>query len=236
MALELRNLIQSKIGDDYKIPATIAYDHPNIDTLSSYLASLILKGSQPSTPRTPKSTDGEHFQFWSDEPSHGIAVVGMACRFGSANTIEEFWEILSKGTDCVSVVPKSRFDVDANYDPDPDAPGKTYSKYGSFISDVDMFEPAFFGIPPKEAVLMDPQQRILLELAWESLERAGIPPDSLAGTKTGVFIGICTSDYSDLIETYHAYVPTSTSHSVASGRISFVYGFQGPSISIDTVY
>ncbi len=128
-----------------------------------------------------------------------IAIVGVGCRFpGGANTPEQFWDLLRQGRDAVTEVPADRWDVDAYYDPDPDAPGKSYTRWGAFLEDVDSFDPSFFGISPREAIGMDPQHRLLLEVAWEALEQAGHAPPTLAGSKTGVFVGMAAMDYAYL--------------------------------------
>ncbi|WP_341889823.1 type I polyketide synthase [Variovorax sp. YR752] len=170
-----------------------------------------------------------------------IAIVGIGCRFPQgADTPEAFWELLRSGTDAVTEVPPERWDVDAFYDPDPDKPGKSYTRWGSFVRDVDRFDPAFFGVSPREAVSMDPQQRLLLEVAWEALEHAAIAPASLAGSATAVYVGITTHDYAmQLAEAVgsrngDAYTPSGTAHSVAAGRLSYVLGLHGPNVAIDT--
>lgn len=169
-----------------------------------------------------------------------IAIIGMACRFpGGANTPEQFWELLRDGVDAIREVPAQRWDVDRYYDPDPDAPGKIASRWGGFIDDVDKFDPQFFGISPREAVTMDPQQRLMLEVSWEALERAGYAPDSLSASQTGVFVGICNGDYGQMImsgnpDDWDVYLSTGNAHSVVSGRLSYILGLQGPSVSVDT--
>lgn len=169
-----------------------------------------------------------------------IAIIGMGCRFpGGANTPEEYWQLLSNGVDAITEVPASRWDIDAYFDPDPATPGKMASRWGGFLKDVDLFDPQFFGISPREAMSMDPQQRLLLEVTWEALENAGYAPEQLSGSQTGVFVGICNNDYSQLLmggdsRDYDAYVATGSAYSVASGRLSYVLGLQGPSVSIDT--
>jgi acyl transferase domain-containing protein/protein-L-isoaspartate O-methyltransferase len=169
-----------------------------------------------------------------------VAIIGLACRFpGGSNSPEAYWRMLQNGVDAVTEVDPSRWDVNAYFDPDPDAPGKIASKWGGFIDDVDKFDPHFFGISPREAVSMDPQQRLMLEVGWEALEHAGYAPDKLMGTRTGVFVGICNSDYAQMLmsgdpENIDAYVSTGNAHSVASGRISYLLGLQGPSLSVDT--
>ena len=125
-----------------------------------------------------------------------VAIVGLGCRFpGGADSPAAFWELLHAGVDAVREVPADRWDVDAFYDPDPDAPGKMTTRYGAFLDRVDQFDAEFFGIAPREARRMDPQQRLLLEVAWEALEHANLPPDRLAGSATGVFMGTCALDF-----------------------------------------
>ena len=130
------------------------------------------------------------------EKREPIAIIGMGCRFpGGANSPEEFWRLLHDGVDAISEVPPDRWDVTSIYDPQPGVPGKVCTRYGGFLGAVDRFEPLFFGISPREAASMDPQQRLLLEVTWEALENAGQAPEKLAGTKTGVFVGLCSNDY-----------------------------------------
>ncbi|HKC11663.1 MAG TPA: type I polyketide synthase, partial [Vicinamibacteria bacterium] len=170
-----------------------------------------------------------------------IAVIGLGCRFPGGESPEAFWRLLHGGGDAITRIPSDRWDVESFYDPDPDAPGKMYTRHGGFLPRVDGFDPQFFGIAPREAVGMDPQQRLLLEVAWEALEDAGQAPDRLAGSRTGVYVGIASSDYAalrlrtgeDLAE-IDAYRASGTAHSIASGRLSYVLGLQGPSLSVDT--
>ncbi|MGZ9164529.1 MAG: type I polyketide synthase, partial [Anaerolineales bacterium] len=170
-----------------------------------------------------------------------IAIIGIGCRFpGGANDPEAYWKILNEGIDVITEVPAERWDIEKYYDPDPNAPGKMYVRKAGFINHVDKFEPQFFGISPREVSSMDPQQRILLELTWEALEHAGIVPGDLAGSQTGVFVGMSTNDYSNLqikkgdIADFDAYIGTGTSFSVAAGRISYILGLHGPTLTIDT--
>ena len=170
-----------------------------------------------------------------------IAIVGMACRFpGGATSPETFWRLLREGVDAITEVPPERWDVDAYYDPDPEAPGKTYSRHGGFLKGVELFDPHFFGISPREAARMDPQQRLLLEVTWEALEASGQAPDKLAGTRTGVFVGIGSHDHAHVRmraeepDRLNAYFGTGSAMSAAAGRLSYVLGLQGPSLSVDT--
>ncbi len=168
-----------------------------------------------------------------------IAIIGMGCRFPGANDPEAFWKLLDGGIDAITEVPRARWDVDAWYDPDPDAAGKMSTRFGGFLEHVDRFDAGFFRIAPREAVSMDPQQRLLLEVSWEALEDAGHAPDQLTGTRTSVFVGVCNSDYYQLVmkgdpRRLDAYVASGGSHSVAAGRLSYALGLQGPSVAVDT--
>ena len=170
-----------------------------------------------------------------------IAVVGLGCRFpGGADSGDSFWDLLREGRDAISLVPADRWDADAYYDPDPDEPGKMVTRWGGFLDQVDQFDTKFFEIAPREAASMDPQQRLALEVAWETLENAGIAPMDLRATKTGIFLGIASNDYSQLHartgdpEAMDAHYASGIAHSIASGRISYLLGLEGPSISLDT--
>jgi 3-oxoacyl-[acyl-carrier-protein] synthase II len=169
-----------------------------------------------------------------------IAIVGMGCRFpGGADSPEAFWNLLRDGVDAIAEVPQDRWNVDAYYDSNPDTPGKICNRYGGFVSHLQEFDAQFFRIAPREALSLDPQQRLLLEVSWEALENAAIAPERLVGTQTGVFIGICSTDYwHRLLERnpheIDAYLTTGNTHSLASGRISYILGFTGPSLSVDT--
>src|SRR5688572_2092877 len=174
----------------------------------------------------------------SNEP---IAIIGMACRFpGGIGDPEAFWQLLHAGVDATGEVPADRWDIDAYYDPEPATPGKMYTRRGAFLDRVDWFDPAFFGISPREAVSMDPQQRLLLEVAWEALEHAGSPPERLTGSRTGVFVGIGIDDYAKrhiktgVPERIDAYAGTGNAFCFAAGRLSYVLGLEGPSLSLDT--
>ena len=170
-----------------------------------------------------------------------IAIVGMGCRFpGGALDPRRFWELLREGRDAIGPIPANRWDTDYFYDADKDAPGKMYTRSGGFLSQVDGFDPAFFAITPREAMSMDPQQRLFLEVSWEALEDAGLPASNLQGSATGVFTGIGTSDYVWLqqgtgdFEGLDAYHATGNALSAAAGRLSFFLGLKGPSLAVDT--
>lgn len=168
-----------------------------------------------------------------------IAIVGIGCRFpGGASGPGTFWRLLGEGFDATSEIPADRWAADAFYDPDPDAPGKAYTKRGSFLLErVDGFDAEFFGISPREAVGMDPQQRLLLEVVWEALEDAGIPPAQLKGSATGVWVGLCVDDYARLSANpaaIDAYNTLGNTRSIAAGRISYVLDLHGPAVQLDT--
>jgi acyl transferase domain-containing protein/predicted O-methyltransferase YrrM/acyl carrier protein len=170
-----------------------------------------------------------------------IAVIGIGCRLpGGVAGPDAFWRLLRDGVDAITEVPADRWDVSSVYDADPDAPGKANTRWGGFLSSVDGFDPLLFGVAPREAVNMDPQQRLLLEVSWEALEHAGQAPDGLSGSRTGVFVGICSGDYQRLSPhtldpaLINAYSASGTAHSIASGRLSYVLGLQGPAVSVDT--
>ena len=169
-----------------------------------------------------------------------IAIVGMACRLpGGVTTPDELWQLLDQGRDAITPIPTDRgWQLDGLYDPDPNAPGKTYTRGGGFLEHPGLFDAAFFGISPREAAAMDPQHRLLLELSWEALEHAGIVPASLYETNTGVFVGVCYDDYLSVAPApavaEDGYATLGNLYSVASGRIAYTLGLQGPAVSIDT--
>ena len=179
------------------------------------------------------------------ESSHNepIAVVGLGCRFpGGANDPQSFWQLLLHGKDGICEVPSDRWNINEYFDPNPEAEGKTYSRWAGFLKDIpyDQFDANFFGITPKEILEIDPQQRLLLEVAWEALEYSGLAPEKLQGSKTGVFVGLSTSDFSKYSlwsgnpDRINSYTYSGSSFSSMSGRLSYFFGFEGPSIAVDT--
>ncbi len=170
-----------------------------------------------------------------------IAIVGMACRLPGAPDLEAFWQLLTEGRSAITEVPPDRWDVDEFYDPRPDVPGKINTRWGGFVERVSEFDPLFFGITPREAGKMDPQQRLLLEVAWEAMENGCLAPDRMAGSNTGVYIGIGGTDYSKLpahrdnyFEHIDAYGGTGNALSIAANRLSYILDLRGPSLAVDT--
>ncbi len=212
------------------LPATLLWEYPTVEALAAFLSS----GSTGAAPSEPGSRAVKVAA--TAEP---VAIIGIGCRFpGGADTPQAFWESLCQGRDAVTQVPPDRWKVQDFLDDDPSAPGKTNTSWGGFIDGVDLFDPEFFGISPREAAQMDPQQRLLAEVAWEALEDAGVVTDQLAGSATGVFIGIATGDYGHLqlqdFNRIDAYTGTGNAFSIAANRLSYLFDLRGPSIAIDT--
>jgi acyl transferase domain-containing protein/surfactin synthase thioesterase subunit/acyl carrier protein len=222
-AVELRNRLTSRSG--LRLPTTVVFDHPSVTPLARFMLGQVAPSQRPANvARRVRADRGEP-----------IAIVGMACRFpGGARSPRQLWQLLESGRDAISDFPTDRgWDVEALYHPDPDHPGTTYVREGGFLPDFADFDPTFFGISPREAEAMDPQQRQLLEICWEAVESAGIAPDRLRGSDTGVFVGGATGDFGSLIDTNGSLFTGSTS-SVLSGRISYSFGFEGPAVTVDT--
>ncbi len=212
---------------------TVVYDYPSIARLARYLAG-------DTTEVAPLAVDNAVDQGAAAE---AVAIIGMACRFpGGVTTPEAFWQLLKSGTDTVTEIPAERWDIDAFYDSVPGAPGKMYTRYGCFLRDIDQFDAHFFGISPRETMRMDPQQRLLVEVAWEALENAGLAVSELAGSSTGVFVGMMNNhEYAQLQiqqgdESYvdDPYFGIGSASSIASGRLPYLFDFRGPALALDT--
>ncbi|MFD0312644.1 beta-ketoacyl synthase N-terminal-like domain-containing protein, partial [Streptomyces sp. NPDC127119] len=223
------------------LPSTMLFDYPTPAALIAYLRNELVDDQAPSTAEAAEPLRGaETGTTGTASDDDPIAVVGMGCRFpGDASSPEDLWRLVTEGVDAIGAFPANRgWDLDDIYDPDPDVRGKSYAREGGFLYDADRFDAEFFGISPREALALDPQQRLLLETAWEAFENAGIRPDTLRGSATGVFAGVVTQEYASLTyqdgEPVEGYLLTGTTASVASGRLSYTFGFEGPAVTVDT--
>ncbi|MFC8047255.1 type I polyketide synthase [Nocardia sp. NPDC057353] len=223
-AVELRNRLSAALG--LRLPATLVFDHPTPESVVRHLLGELPGAALPAP--APAATG---------EP---LAVIGMACRFpGDVASPDELWRLLLDGVDTVGPFPADRgWDLDNLYDPDGTRPGTSYVREGAFLGDAGGFDAEFFGISPREAAAMDPQQRLLLETAWEGLEHAGIAPDSLRGSDTGVFVGGASQDFAAQLAATPAatdgYALTGSAGAVMSGRIAYQLGLEGPAVTVDT--
>ncbi|NIG56681.1 type I polyketide synthase [Chitinophaga sp. Cy-1792] len=213
------------------IPRTSSYKISRKACLDSYLEGTL-----------PIISDTLHTADTMPAPANDdVVIVAMACRFPGADSPEAFWELLQQGTDAISEVPASRWENDVFYDEKPAVPGKVNTRWGGFVTDIDQFDPALFGISPYEAPEIDPQQRLLMETSWRLLENAGWKKESLAGSDTGVFLGVSTNDYLYMkiklipgMESFNAYSGLGNANSLTANRISYTYDLKGPSIAVDT--
>ncbi|MEV5346971.1 SDR family NAD(P)-dependent oxidoreductase [Streptomyces achromogenes] len=227
-AVELRNRLNAAAG--LKLPPTVVFDYPNTVELAGFLRTELLGSAAEAA--LPEPVVGA-----SDEP---IAIVAMACRYpGEVSSPEGLWALLSDERDAIGPFPDDRgWDLDGLYDTDPDHVGTSYTRHGGFLYDAPQFDAELFGVSAREAIAIDPQQRLLLEICWEAFERAGIDPTSLKGSQTGVFAGVMANDYAarlkDAPEALEGYLSVGSTVSVASGRVAYTFGLQGPAITIDT--
>ncbi|MEV7020293.1 SDR family NAD(P)-dependent oxidoreductase [Streptomyces sp. NPDC093991] len=230
-AVQLRKRLAAATG--LPLPASLVFDHPTITQLARHLLSRLAVGPRRESTAALTGTVPHAEQ----EP---IAVVGMGCRFpGGIGSPEELWRAVVDGQDLTGELPRDRgWDLQALYHPDPDHPGTSYADRGGLLTDAAGFDAEFFGITPREALAMDPQQRLMLEVAWEAVERGGIDPDLLRGSRVGVFVGSNGQSYMPLLESEAArvegYQGLGNSASVLSGRLAYVFGWQGPAITVDT--
>ncbi|MFD2201720.1 SDR family NAD(P)-dependent oxidoreductase [Shivajiella indica] len=210
-----------------RLSPTLAYEYPSIAALSLHLSK---------SEESQNEENKENISLYSK--NEAIAIIGMGCRFPGADNPKAFWEMLKNGVDAISEIPADRWNKQTYYHPNPSVPGKSISKWGGFLSNIDQFDPFFFGISPNEAKQMDPQQRLLLELSYEALDNAGQSTEELDGSQTGVFMGISVNEYShnqfDDPLTISSHSGTGAALSIAANRISYFYNFKGPSISVDT--
>ncbi|WUQ37397.1 type I polyketide synthase [Streptomyces sp. NBC_00234] len=216
-AIELRNRVNAATG--LRLPATLVFDYPSARSVAAFVDTQLTGsgGAQATGSAVLRPT------VLDDDP---IVIVAMACRYpGGVESPEDLWDVVAGGRDVVSAFPDNRgWDTGRLYDPEPGRLGKTYTKDGGFLHEAGEFDPGFFGISPREAYEMDPQQRLLLEVSWEAIERAGIDPGTLKGSRTGVFAGLM----------YHDYAGVSAGGSLVSGRIAYTLGLEGPAVTVDT--
>jgi FkbH-like protein len=235
-ALEVRNRLGARLGS--RLPATVLFDYPTVGRLADHLLEVIAAaGSAPHQQALAAQVPVPARSAGDPAEGEPIAVVSLACRLpGGVDDPERLWPVLAAGQDLISAFPAGRWDVASLYDPDPEAPGKSYTREGGFLPVIDAFDARFFGIAAREAAAMDPQQRLLLETTWEALERAGIVPAQLAGTRAGVYLGMFGSEYQTgaALDQLDGYVGTGSALSVASGRLAYTLGLTGPAVTVDT--
>ncbi|MEV5357092.1 type I polyketide synthase [Streptomyces sp. NPDC052693] len=234
-AVSLRDRLNRATG--LTLPTTVVFDHPSITALAAYVDERAFGRTEREPQRATAADAGGTDEVRGDDP---IAIVSMGCRFpGGVRSPEDLWRLVADEVDAITPLPADRgWDLDALYDADPDHLGTSYVRESGFLDGAAEFDAGFFGISPREATAMDPQQRLLLETTWETLERAGIDPKTLRGSSTGVYIGLTDQEYATRLRAAsgdnEGYLATGAAASVASGRIAYALGLEGPAVTVDT--
>ena len=253
LAMRLTNQLEKTFGS---LSKTLFFEYQTLTALAGYfvnaypaivraeigLGEATAKDANRVTiedrPPAPARRSKQRFVPSNTNQRTDIAIIGLAGRYPHADTLQDFWRNLQNGRDCITEIPPDRWDHTQYYDPDPNTPGKSYSKWGGFIADVDKFDPLFFNISPKEAALIDPQERLFLETAWHTIEDAGYTKESISGRRIGVFVGVMWGHYelfgAQSLSGGDTAIPSS-SHASIANRVSYVFDFQGPSLAVDTM-
>src|SRR6266545_1592443 len=255
LAMKLTNQLEKTFGS---LSKTLFFEYQTLAALARYFVkahtaivreTIGLLRQEPATHDADQTTIDERRpiparrnknRFLGPKTNYrkDIAVIGIAGRYPQAENLQEFWRNLQNGRDCITEIPPERWEHALYYDPDPNKPGKTYCKWGGFIADVDKFDPLFFNISPKEAALIDPQERIFLETAWQAIEDAGYAKESVAGSRVGVYVGVMWGQYelfgAESLLAGDTAIPSS-SHASIANRVSYFFDFHGPSIAVDTM-
>ena len=255
LAMKLTNHLEKSFGS---LSKTLFFEYQTIAGLTGYFVKAhrailleklgLLHGpSKPEgagqtaiakTRSTPAIRNKNRFLGAKTNYLKDIAIIGLGGRYPQAENLQEFWRNLQNGRDCITEIPSERWDHTLYYDPDQSKPGKSYSKWGGFIADVDKFDPLFFNISPKEAALIDPQERLFLETAWQTIEDAGYTKENISGKRVGVFVGVMWGQYelfgAESILRGNTTV-SSSSHASIANRVSYYFDFHGPSIALDTM-
>ncbi|UJR87253.1 MULTISPECIES: beta-ketoacyl synthase N-terminal-like domain-containing protein [Sandaracinus] len=249
VAVEIARRVRERWSID--LPATALYDHPTLEALTRTVAARVAERGPTEPPRAagasatpppsePTVHDASRARVAAPSRALDIAIVGMAGRFPGADDVDALWRLLSEGRSAIAEVPPERWAASVHHDPDPRSPGKTVGKWGGFLRDVDQFDPAFFGVSPAEAEVMDPQHRLFLEACWHALEDAAIAPRRLAGSRCGVFAGVMSADYDEVIARaggageLEAQALVGGSPAMLAARVAYLLDLRGPTLSLDT--